>query len=677
MVGLPAITFFVIRDSDRTAAATRVIAPATTSTQAAAVSNTDPAAWLSTPRNPAAARKLMTADRSLPVRVFVSNVSSPTTVEHAPESPRGAISTPVTAQLSLGQRALFLWRQIPATISAWLPWAVCVWIFGVLSLSLWNVAGWFAVQRLKSRATSPVSAAIQEAAARISQKLGLARCVRLLQSALVESPIVIGALKPVILLPASLITELPPDQLESLLAHELAHVLRQDYLVNLLQTVIETLLFYHPAVWWVSSKVRAERENCCDDLAVGIAADRAIYVRALAAVAGARASAIAPAATGGILLPRLRRILGVVDPQAGHPSRWLTGAVMLSLCGGAIAVMAVNLRSATAQTSTTQTVVPKAAAAKTASKATLTEAKKPKEHGEPQFPTKGKVRIRVTDAAGKPVPAAGIHASVWTKEKFRRNQKYTCDSDGVVDVDLPKTLSILRLWVAKKGYCEQFVNFQTNTAVHTLVLPDEYQFRLIKGIVIGGVVKDEAGRPIQGVKVDDTLTDAKGRWTIDGVQPDKDVSIKVTHPDYLSDRYGGELQRAQKVTSESLRAQQATIVMRRGSADYGESDRSGGRAGQTRDSSVRRRCLLRASGRSRCDRRAGTVSISGDGGRTDPIDGRCQGMDAPDPADPARGRHALDGLSIKTGQEAAHSLCRPRRNANSRRASTNRTVEFG
>ena len=160
------------------------------------------------------------------------------------------------------------------------------WSLGIALVSMWNIGGWFAVQRLKSHGTDPVTGTIQDAAARIARQFGLRRRVRLLQSALVDTPLVIGALKPVILLPAALITELPADQLEALLAHELAHVLRQDYLINLLQSVVETLLFYHPAVWWISYQVRKERENCCDDLAVNVACDRTVYVRALATVAG-------------------------------------------------------------------------------------------------------------------------------------------------------------------------------------------------------------------------------------------------------------------------------------------------------------------------------------------------------------------------------------------------------
>ena len=418
-----------------------------------------------------------------------------------------------------------------------------------------------------------------------------------MQSAIVETPLVIGALKPVILLPTSLITELPAEQLESLLAHELAHVLRHDYLVNLLQTAIETLLFYHPAVWWISSKVRAERENCCDDLAVRVTHDRAVYVRALAAVAGARSSAIVPAANGGTLLPRLRRILGVTDPRNAHPARWLTGALILSISLGAIAIWTVDLRTARAQTASSVPVPPKAtelksAAAKDASARTTAKnmrtarravpRPRPRRHaaarlrGEAEFPTKGTMRVQILDTAGKPLETAGVQVSVWTSdEKFRRNQLYTTDAQGFATVKLPKTLQILRLWGNKAGYCGEFKNFQTDAAVHALVIPDDYQFRLVKGASIGGVVKDQEGRPIQGAKIEfsysgnfygkNTLTDANGRWQFNDVRPDEEiVLIKVTHPDYLSDHNGGEMQKEQKITTAALRAQTASIVLRRG-----------------------------------------------------------------------------------------------------------------
>ncbi len=243
-------------------------------------------------------------------------------------------------------------RQIMAATSSWLPWVVVGWLLGVAALSLWNLGGWMAVQRLKAHGTSPISLAIQQAAERMARQLGLNRTVRLLGSSFVDSPLVIGAFKPLILLPASLLCQLPPDQLESLLAHELAHILRQDYLINLLQCAIETLLFYHPAVWWISAQTRVQREYCCDDIAVSMGSDRSVYVRALAAVAEAKTKALAPAAGGRRLLPRLQRLLGTANPRTSHTSRWLTGMAALTFCATVIAFLAVRSHSAVAQTKT-------------------------------------------------------------------------------------------------------------------------------------------------------------------------------------------------------------------------------------------------------------------------------------------------------------------------------------
>src|SRR5207247_762569 len=121
------------------------------------------------------------------------------------------------------------------------------------------------------------------------------------ESALVDVPTVVGCMRPVILLPIAAISNLTPSQIEAILAHELAHIRRHDYLVNLLQTLAETLLFYHPGVWWVSARIREEREHCCDDVAVEVCGDAVIYARALAELETWRveSTALTIAATGG------------------------------------------------------------------------------------------------------------------------------------------------------------------------------------------------------------------------------------------------------------------------------------------------------------------------------------------------------------------------------------------
>jgi uncharacterized protein (TIGR03435 family) len=141
--------------------------------------------------------------------------------------------------------------------------------------------------------------------------------VRLLVSALVQVPTVVGWLRPVILVPVGALGGLPAEQLEALLRHELAHIRRHDYLVNILQSVAEALLFYHPAVWWVSGHIRAERELCCDDVAVSVSGDALTYARALVQLESYRPAHLgaAVAANGGSLADRIARLLGQSRPS--------------------------------------------------------------------------------------------------------------------------------------------------------------------------------------------------------------------------------------------------------------------------------------------------------------------------------------------------------------------------
>jgi beta-lactamase regulating signal transducer with metallopeptidase domain len=152
--------------------------------------------------------------------------------------------------------------------SARLVWLVRIWLAGVVVLGLRSFLGWAWAQRLKTFKASPASEPLRQVAALLRNRLGLKRAVRIVMSAAAEVPATLGWLRPIVLIPVAAVTALSPEQIELLIAHELAHVRRHDYLVNLVQTAIETLLFYHPAVWWLNARIRMEREHCCDDLAV-------------------------------------------------------------------------------------------------------------------------------------------------------------------------------------------------------------------------------------------------------------------------------------------------------------------------------------------------------------------------------------------------------------------------
>src|ERR1041384_3523768 len=212
-----------------------------------------------------------------------------------------------------------------------LPWLVILWVGGVLVLSIRLAHGWLVARRLRTHGTRDSSAALMEIVSRLAARLRVTRPVRLLESLAVEVPAVIGWLRPVILVPASALTGLTPQQLEVLLAHELAHVRRYDYLVNVCQCAIETLLFYHPAVWWVSGRVREAREHCCDDLVVATCGDAHLYASALVGMERLRPAAprLAMAATGkgGSLLHRVQRLLVPSNIRAEHFPRWPAGIV--------------------------------------------------------------------------------------------------------------------------------------------------------------------------------------------------------------------------------------------------------------------------------------------------------------------------------------------------------------
>ena len=218
-------------------------------------------------------------------------------------------------------------------LQPWLSTIVVLWCVGVLLFSVRPVFGWLNVRRLRSVGTSPVAESVQQALQRIAERLHVSRRVEILASTVVTSPMVVGCFRSVILLPGSFIANVPASQLEAILAHELAHVRRYDYLINLLQTLIETLFFYHPAVWWLSYRIRIERENCCDDLVVVTFANKADYGRALLAVEEFRntpvsTSTLALGAQGGSLLDRVRRL---VNPPSQNERAGSAGAVALTV----------------------------------------------------------------------------------------------------------------------------------------------------------------------------------------------------------------------------------------------------------------------------------------------------------------------------------------------------------
>lgn len=174
----------------------------------------------------------------------------------------------------------------------------------------------YLIRRLRYRGAVASSPEWQHRIRELANKLNLRSPVSLLESGFVQAPSVIGILKPVILFPIGMLAQLPAEQVEAILLHELAHIRRQDFLVNLLQHFAETIFFFNPAVLWVSTLLREEREHCCDELAVAAMNHKSGYLNALLHfqelnLAGASYAAAFPGTHRGQLLNRVQRILGL------------------------------------------------------------------------------------------------------------------------------------------------------------------------------------------------------------------------------------------------------------------------------------------------------------------------------------------------------------------------------
>jgi len=224
--------------------------------------------------------------------------------------------------------AIVVFFRSPHFIAPVLPWLTMSWLMGVVCLSLRHFAGWRRIRAWRCSGCQIAHAPSQRLASEIGRKLHLRLVVPIMESAEVLTPVVVGTMRPIVLLPLRLISGFRPPELEAILAHELAHIARGDTWANLLQMVCETALFYHPAVWWMSRRARIERENAADDLATAVCADRLQYATALARLAEEAASPrLVLAANDGVLLARIRRLL--VPNSQDTNSGWATGGLML------------------------------------------------------------------------------------------------------------------------------------------------------------------------------------------------------------------------------------------------------------------------------------------------------------------------------------------------------------
>jgi beta-lactamase regulating signal transducer with metallopeptidase domain len=245
-------------------------------------------------------------------------------------SETGAATQRLVLALSLATEG----QTAPASLqtSLWAQRVLLAWCAGVVVFATRLIVGWRLSWRLVKSAEEILVPGVAKIFESVRERLGLRRSIRLLVHARLDSPVVVGWLRPVVLLPIALISGFTTEQLSAILAHELAHIRRHDFVVNILQRCVESILFYHPAVWWLTKRIRAEREHCCDDIAIRLCGSRRIYAEALIEMERARCPRpiVAVAAADGIVLQRFRRVLGmsssVVDWQSAVGTLIFLGA---------------------------------------------------------------------------------------------------------------------------------------------------------------------------------------------------------------------------------------------------------------------------------------------------------------------------------------------------------------
>ena len=251
---------------------------------------------------------------ALPVLTFIRLLANPVSVPDI-----AGVASAIPALHMAPQTGFLEWlREILRPV---VPWTVPAWCAGVALMALRSFAAWHRIHRFTRDGAEQAPDDWQDKLAQLAMRVGVRVRVRLMITAQVAVPCVVGWMKPIILIPPAALVGLSALQLEMVLAHELSHIRRHDYLVNLLQLLVETMLFYHPVVRWISQDARRERELCCDDSAVQACGDALHYAHALTDLAGIQAAdmQIAIGLNGGDLTLRVERLIAPHHVSEGAP----------------------------------------------------------------------------------------------------------------------------------------------------------------------------------------------------------------------------------------------------------------------------------------------------------------------------------------------------------------------
>jgi beta-lactamase regulating signal transducer with metallopeptidase domain len=256
---------------------------------------------------------------------FLYTSPRPTSVDGLKPSPLNVTVRPMVKYSPEGSAT----QSVQIRPLAAFPWLVELWLFGVALFSLRSAGGLVLLARQRRRKSLVVENRVLEICHTLQNRLGIRCAIQYCQSIYFQVPAVVGWFRPIVFLPASALTGLSEEQLMLVIAHELAHIRRCDAFFNLLQVCVETLLFYHPAIWWLNRRIRAEREQCCDEMAVALCGNALEYVRALTLMEEWRtAPVLAMAVNRGPLSERIAHLLGLSSGEEGGRKVGIAGSVL-------------------------------------------------------------------------------------------------------------------------------------------------------------------------------------------------------------------------------------------------------------------------------------------------------------------------------------------------------------
>lgn len=313
--------------------------PAATAILPTQASSASPLAGPESPGEEGVPTSLSRVDIPASKRVSFGGTAGPENLDPAPLTIEPALTPALPLQNEIRTVSSTTVRsvRINATLLRQIQrWIVNGWLFGVALLSLKLLLGWIGVWRLRKQVHSAPNWLVERT--RILANSLRIRAPGIELSQRVTDAIAIGFLKPMILIPVAWVTELPPDMLDAIIAHELSHIRRGDLWINLLQRLAEILLFYHPAIWWLSRRLRIERELCCDELVVNLTQNRLRYAETLERVGrlslpGTKSTlTVSIAGTRSVLLDRIRQVLNL-EPRGPGFNAWLAGIIPLLIAG--------------------------------------------------------------------------------------------------------------------------------------------------------------------------------------------------------------------------------------------------------------------------------------------------------------------------------------------------------